>query len=278
MSEDKHMKEGARPLAVITGATAGIGLAFAERLAGQGHDLVLAARDEGRLTEVAGRLSREHGIETQIHSVDLADRDQTRTFAARVTQYGAAILINNAGFGTAGGLGFLEQNPDDIEDMIAVHNAALTRLSHAALPGMIERGRGAVINVASLSGFMVPRAPVYSASKAFVIALTFALQPLVVDTEVTVQALCPGWTLTEFHDRMGVHRQRDLGVPEDWWMTAEDLVDASLAGLQMGEVICVPGLNDQSLVGQWLTSAFAVADSAQRNAIPADRYRAARVS
>lgn len=273
------MTQKAGMLAVVTGATAGIGRAFAERLARDGYDLLLVARDPERLRQTSEDLSSAHGVEASSHVGDLADPAALRVLESILRERVPDILVNNAGFGIPGGASFEQIDPDEIERMIQVHCVALSRLTRAVLPGMVERGTGDVINLSSLSSFMIPRVPVYSGTKAYVTAFTIGLLPLVQGTQVRLQALCPGWTITEFHQRMGMDRYQDLGVPREWWMTAEDLVEASLAGLQRREVVCVPGLEDDALVEGWLTAARLVADTAQRSAAPASRYglRATRV-
>jgi short-subunit dehydrogenase len=265
---------GTNSVAVITGASAGIGRAFARRLASDGYEPVLVARDSARLEELAGELRSAGGL-SRVVPTDLSAPADLHALEELLSSEDVDLLVNNAGFGNARFASFSETPPDESERMIAVHITALTRLTRAALPGMLARNRGAIINVSSLSSFMVPRVPVYSGTKAYVTAFTIGLQPDISGTNVKVQALCPGWTLTEFHDRVGLHRQRDLGVPEEWWMTAEDCVAASLAGLQRGELVCVPGLEDDSLLRDWLNACNTVANTAQRRAQPASRYLAA---
>lgn len=242
-----------RPRALVTGASSGLGAAFAEQLAARGNDLILVARRRERLVSLADRLGREHGVVAEVLVADLADPDGLRAVEDRVAvDPGPTLLINNAGF--AGYMPFIQLEPDRAEELIDVHVVATTRLTRAALPGMISRHRGAIINVSSLlaySASMPPSSPlpkraVYAGCKAYVVTFTETLYHELDGTGVQVQALCPGITRgTELHDHVPGY---DLSHVELAAMDAVGVVQASLRGLELGEVVCVPGLDDPGLL------------------------------
>jgi uncharacterized protein len=238
-----------RPCALITGASSGLGEAFAERLAADGHDLIVVARREDRLRALADRLSDAHATATEVLVADLTAPDDLQRVEARIATAPALdLLVNNAGFG--GYRPFLQLDPDRAEELIRLQVLAVTRLARAALPAMVARGRGAVINVSSQLAFSVtmpspplpPGRAVYAATKAYVNAFTQLLHGELAGTGVRVQALCPGVMRTEFYARMG----RDLGRVPMRPMEPSEVVSASLAGLQRGEVLWLPGLDDAS--------------------------------
>lgn len=235
-----------RPLALVTGASAGLGRAFAERLARDGHDLVVVARREDRLEELAARLRRERRVSVEVLPADLTRKKGVRAVEERITALDAIeLLVNNAGFGTIGR--FAELDVDREEDEIRLNVIALVRLTHAALPRFLSRGRGAVLNVSSLAAFQPgPFNATYAATKAYVTSFTEALAEELRGTGVRVQALCPGFTRTEFQERAGI----DVAdLPEIAWMTAEEVVDSSLAALARGQVVHVPGRANRLAAG-----------------------------
>jgi short-subunit dehydrogenase len=238
-----------RPCALITGASSGLGEAFAERLAADGHDLIVVARREDRLRALADRLGDTHGTATEVLVADLTAPEELRRVEARIATGPALdLLVNNAGFG--GYRPFLQLDPDRAEDLIRLQVLAVTRLARAALPAMVARSRGAVINVSSQLAFsaalpsppLPPGRAVYAATKAYINAFTQLLHGELAGTGVRVQALCPGVMRTEFYARMGTDMSRLPIRP----MEPSEVVRASLAALQRGEVLCVPGLNDAS--------------------------------
>ncbi len=238
-------------VALVTGGTAGIGAAFAAQLAREGSDLVLVARTETRLTAKATELSQRYGIAVETIAADLSTDDGLGRVEARVTDSSASIdlLINNAGFGLPAD--FLDSDIAAEEGMLAVNVRAVLRLTHAALPAMIERGSGGIINVSSMAG-SVPTATgaTYGASKAWVTSFTESLSMMVAGRGVQLTALCPGFTRTEFHDRVGVSRG---AVPELLWLDAGDVVAAGLRDHRRGAVISVPGIQYKaSLLGSRL--------------------------
>jgi hypothetical protein len=226
----------------VTGASAGIGAVFARRLAQEHFDLALVARSRERLDALAAEVTEAHGVACDVVPADLTVAAQLHGVAELIAGDGALErMVNNAGFGTVGP--FAELDPDHEEEEIRLNVVALTRLTRAALPGMIARGHGAVINVSSMAAFQpAPQNATYAATKAFVNSFTEALHEELRGTGVQVQALCPGFTRTEFQDRAGIDVS---GLPSFVWMTAEAVVDASLAALRRGEVVCVPGLGNR---------------------------------
>lgn len=237
---------GPRPRALVTGASAGIGLAFAERLARDGYELVLVARRRERLDALAKRLGESDETAVEVLVADLTDAADVLTVEQHVAAApGLDLLVNNAGFGTSGS--FRELDPDAEEREILLNCLALVRLTRAALPPMVERGSGGVINVSSMAGFLPsPYNATYGATKAFVNSFTEALAEELRGTGVTVQALCPGFTRTEFQEVADVDTS---AIPDFAWMEPEPVVDASLAALKAREVVCVPGLGNR--VASW---------------------------
>jgi len=241
---------GTRRRALVTGASSGIGRAFAQRLAGDGHDLIIVARDRQRLDVLAGELRDAHSVQVEVLPADLTEAAELRVVERVVADADLDLLVNNAGFGTVGR--FAELDADREESEIHLNIVALARLTRAALPGMLQRRGGGIINVSSLAAFQpAPYNATYGATKAYVNSFTEALAEEVRGTGVRVQALCPGFTRTEFQERAGVDVSR---VPSFAWMTPEDVVAASLAGLERGEVVCVAGLANRLVAT--LTSAI----------------------
>ena len=220
--------------ALVTGATAGIGLEFARQLAARGHGLVLVARDEARLDAVAKELRAAYDIEVEVLVADLVDKAQSATVEARLADRSRPIelLVNNAGFGLKHR--FLDNPIEDEEAMLDMLVTAVLRLSHAALGPMAERGRGGIINVSSVAAFL-PRGT-YSAAKAWVNSFSEWAHNEYKPKGVTVMALCPGFTKTEFHQRMEVKRGDSF-----MWLEPEFLVKTALADFDKGRVYSVPG-------------------------------------
>jgi short-subunit dehydrogenase len=235
--------------ALITGGTAGLGRAFADKFAALGYDLVLVARNRERLDETAAELrgAKEGGpslprVETL--SADLATVEGRALVEQRLGEKDRPIdiLVNNAGFGL--GHSFRSGSLEEEERLIDVHIRAVLRLTHAALPGMVLRGKGSVINVASVAAF-VPRGT-YSAAKAWVVSFSESVAAELNGTGVRCMALCPGFTHTEFHDRAEV----DPGQIPGWmWLDAPDVVDAAIEDLRRGLTVSVPSIKYKALVG-----------------------------
>jgi short-subunit dehydrogenase len=225
----------AAPVALVTGATAGIGLTFARRYAADGHDLVLVARDERRLKEVADELGSAHGCQVEVLRADLSDRAQLQTVADRLADRARPVdvLVNNAGF--ALNRGFLDGDVADEERLLDVLCRAVLVLSHAAGGAMSERHRGTIINVSSVAGFVVMGT--YSAAKAWVTTFSEGLWRELRPHGVHVTALCPGFTHTEFHQRASINMSR---MPSIGWLDVDDVVDQCLADVRRGKVVSVP--------------------------------------
>ena len=240
---------------MVTGASSGIGAAFARRLARDGFQLILVARRHDLLEQLAGELG---GAETLAADLTL-EEDLVRVEARIASTPELELLVNNAGFGTKGQL--WETPLDGQERMHQLHVMATLRLTRAALAAMVPRARGGVINVSSVAAFgQSPGNISYCATKAWMNSFTEGLDLELrgSGSPVRVQALCPGFTVTGFHDTMGMSRQ---GIPAWLWMRAEDVVDASLRGLARGKLFVVPGAAYklvvilEKLAPRWLRSA-----------------------
>jgi len=230
-------KRDSRRRALVTGASAGIGAAFAERLSQQGYDVILVARNRQRLEALAQRLHSSAGTQVEVLPADLTDPTELRVVERVVGDTELDLLVNNAGFGTFGR--FAELDVDREEEEVRLNVVALVRLTRAALPGMTARHAGAIIQVSSMAAFQPgPYNATYCATKAYVNSFTEALYEELRGTGVQVQALCPGFTRTEFQQRAKVDVSR---VPSFAWMGPEAVVDASLAALGRGDLVCVPG-------------------------------------
>lgn len=225
-------------IAVVTGATAGIGAAFASRLATEGYDLILVARDEARLDACAKELAERHGVAATALVADLATVAGCELVEARLADPAAPVemLINNAGMSL--NRSFLRSTVEQEERLLQLNVHAVMRLTKAALPGMIERGRGDIINVSSAASFGVPSpGSTYSSSKAWVTNFSQSIALSVRSSGVRVMALCPGYTRTEFHDRAGINMSKTPG----WlWLGAANVARDSLRDLRKGKIVSVP--------------------------------------
>jgi hypothetical protein len=229
-----------RPLALVTGASAGIGAAYARRLAAQGYDLLLVARRADRLRTLAAELATRYGVLAEPLPADLIKDADLKAVEDRIArEERLEFLLNNAGFGASGRF---YESPVEIQDaMHRLHVMATLRLAHAALRAMTARGKGAVVNVSSVAAFIArPGSISYHATKAWMNSFTegLYLELKQARSPVRVQALCPGYTLTEFHDVMGVDRKL---APASFWTPVARVVDASLEGLKRGKLFVVPG-------------------------------------
>ena len=229
-----------RKLAVITGASAGIGTMFARKLAARGYDLLLIARREDRLRSLAAELSDAHKVKADILVADLADPAGLERAAVRIqAAANLGLLVNNAGFGLHGL--FFESDVAGQTGMHGLHVMATLRLTHAALVNLVAQGQGGVINVASVAGFgQAPGSVSYNATKTWMISFTegIAVELASKNSAVRVQALCPGFTLSEFHDVVRMDRS---AIPKSLWMTADFVVEESLRGWEQGKLIVIPG-------------------------------------
>jgi short-subunit dehydrogenase len=246
---------GATPgTALITGATSGIGAAFARQLAAQGHRLVLVARNAERLAAVADELSAKHRVDTTVLAADLATAAGCGPVEERLAADDPVdLLINNAGVTL--NRSFLKSAADDEDRLLGLNVHAVMRLTHAALPGMVARRRGGIINVSSVSGFAaVMPGSTYPASKAWVMHFSEAIGLSVRQFGVRVMALAPGYTRTEFHDRAGINMSK---TPAWLWLDADDVVREGLRDLSRGRLVSVPDW-------KYKTAAFAMRHAPRR--------------
>ncbi|HVF33522.1 MAG TPA: SDR family oxidoreductase [Acidimicrobiales bacterium] len=229
------------PLALVTGASSGIGHAFARCLAAAGHDLVVVARDRARLEALA---ASSPSVDVEVLVADLASAEGQASVEARLAsdERPVDLLVNNAGFGTTGR--FWELPVDEEAREIAVNVIALTRLTAAALPAMVARRAGGVINVASIAAFSpTPGTATYGATKAYVLSFTQALREELRGTGVRALALCPGLTRTEFQERAGYEAR---GVGSRLWQSADEVAATALAALERDAGVCTPGLQNKA--------------------------------
>jgi len=243
------MKDRAKPFlgwdspgwAVITGSSSGIGREFARRLAAEGFSLLLTARRGDRLNDLAATLRRDHGVATEVLVADLSRIEDVRRLAERIRSIATIdILISNAGSSTVGP--FAEADPDGQLSTVNIQVAAPVLLTRAALPAMVRRKRGLVVFTSSSSAFMpAPGSGVYIPAKAFMVSFARTLAPELAPAGVLVQALCPGYTRTEFHDDAAFDGLKAF-LPRWVWGTSERVVESSLKGARKGKVTVIPGL------------------------------------
>jgi uncharacterized protein len=233
---------------LITGASSGIGADVARSLAGRGHGVTLVARREGRLEALAGELRDRDRVRVETVGCDLSDADARRRLGSEIEQRGLTVevLVNNAGFGSAGRFDRLDAARE--VEMVRVNVEAVVDLCGRYVPGMVERGRGAVLNVASTAAFQpLPRQATYAASKAFVLSFTDALHEELARTGVAATTLCPGPVKTEFWDSAGIEAE---GIPGFVLSDSADVAEAGIKGLEKGRRVVVPGpLNRAGALG-----------------------------
>lgn len=234
------------PTALVTGATAGLGAEFARQLAADDYNLVLVARDTQRLERIAAELSGKHGVSVEVISADLVTADGCAVVAKRIEDrdHPVDLLVNNAGFGMYKVFG--SAAVEDEERQLDLNVRAVLRLSRSAVRAMTGRGSGRIVNVSSVSAF-VPRGSnaTYAASKAWVTMFSEALSVQLKGSGVTVTAICPGFTRTEFHERASADMSH---VPERMWLSAEDVVREGLADAFDGKPVSVPTRQYRRLV------------------------------
>jgi short-subunit dehydrogenase len=226
--------------ALITGATSGIGAAYAKRLACQGYNLILTGRRKEKVTALANELSQAYHVNVEVIIVELSDSIELDTLVDRIENLNINILINNAGFGI--NKYFNDEDPRTQEEMVRVHIICPIRLIHAVLPNMISRGGGVIINVSSVGAFLsIPKNSIYSGTKAFLRAFTESLHIELMGTGVKVQVLCPGLVRSDFHEKIGLSKSEQENTGLVRWRSPEEIVDISIKGIEKNEVVCIPG-------------------------------------
>ena len=222
-------------LAVITGASSGIGKSYAYKFAEMGYDLLLIARREGLLKNICAEIKSKYNTNCEYLLAELSNEENRNNLYERIKRSDVDVLINNAGFGMIDD--FIDMK--ESLNMIKVHNEALVEFTHAALVSMMKKQEGVIINVASIAGFLAsPKNAMYCATKAFVITFTESLHIRLCDQNIKFQALCPGFTLSDFHEKIGYDKSNPRFKT---FMTSDDVVKISLKDLEKGKVICIPG-------------------------------------
>jgi short-subunit dehydrogenase len=268
------MSTSPKGVAVITGASAGIGAIYADRLARRGYDLILVARSQTRLDEVAKRIVGQTGRTVRTVAADLNDKtDLKRIETILASDPGITTLVNNAGVGGVEPL--LQSDVDTMEEMIHLNVTALTRLSYAVAPAFVARGGGAIINISSI----VAIAPevlngVYGGTKAFVLGFSQSLHKELAEKNVRIQVVLPGATATNFWDAAGSSLDN---LPGNMVMQSDDLVDAALAGFDQGEFVTIPSLPDVADWGAYESARQKLVPNLSLSSVPA-RYRAAHAA
>jgi short-subunit dehydrogenase len=257
-------------VALITGASTGIGAIYADRLARRGYDLILVARNAQRLKMLAERLHAETGVQVTALPADLNDKASLATVEAVLRDDPSiTMLVNNAGVGSVASI--LQADVDQMEAMIALNITALTRLTYAVAPAFVARGKGAIINISSAVAIAVENLNgVYSASKSYVLSFGHSLQKDLAGKGVRIQTVLPAATATEFWDVAGYAPQKT----SETTMRAEDLVDAALAGFDAGELVTIPALHDTKAWTRWEQERRDMA-AKFRNPKPAPHYHVA---
>jgi short-subunit dehydrogenase len=244
-------------IALITGASSGIGAAYARSLSAQGFDIILIARRKERLETLAKEIEQNTNSKATVLVADLSKLEEIENIVEKIRGLDKLdVLINNAGFGTRG---YFEKLPlDAINDMLFVHNFAPVHFSRAALPGMIKQNRGVVINVSSMAAFTIrPQGVMYCSTKVFLKKFSEVLQTELHDTNVKVQALCPGYTRTEifkgkYFKNLDFQSVLESSIPEEFWLSADEVVDLSLNAVPSENVVFIPGEANQKYIELYL--------------------------
>jgi short-subunit dehydrogenase len=261
------MTHSTKGIALVTGASTGIGAVYADRLAKRGYDLILVARNGQRLNALARQLTADTGRTVQAIPADLNDKAALAKVEALLrNDPNITLLVNNAGIGSVASV--LDSDVEEMEAMISLNITALTRLTYAAAPAFVARGAGTIINISSAVAIAAEKLNgVYSASKAYVLSFGHRLQHDLADKGVRIQTVLPAATATEFWDVAGYAPQKQAAST----MSTEDLVDAALAGLDQGELVTIPALHDNDDWSQWESGRLALSAKLV-NAKPAPRY------
>ncbi len=242
------MKLSNEKVTFITGATSGIGAAFARRFAREGYDLIITGRREKIIRNLAGEISKKYGVKVDVIISELSNDEDVNLLVEKIKQEeNIEVLINNAGFGI--GKPFYEDAIENQENMAKVHILSTLKLTYAAIPNMIKKKRGIIINVSSISSFFpLPDAAIYSGTKAFLNNFSESIYLELKNKGIYVQSLCPGFTRTDFHNRMGLNKGelRNRGIIR--WMSADRVVEYSIECLKKGKIICIPGFWNKVLV------------------------------
>lgn len=258
-----------RKVALVTGASSGIGAVYADRLAARGYDLILVARRADRLEALAAQVSKAHGIKAEPISADLTqDQDLARIEKVLATNGDVRVLVNNAGIARLAPAA--QTSANDAQSQIALNITALTRLTQAAVPAFVARNQGLIINIASaLAVHSLPISAIYSGTKAFVLQYSRGLQEELAGTGVKVQLVLPASTATDLWDLSGVPL---AALNKNTLMTTEHMVDAALAGLDQGEAVTWPSVADASLWDKYEAARSELFAGTQAGT-PAPRYK-----
>lgn len=264
------MSTSTKGKALVTGASSGIGAIYADRLAQRGYDVVLVARREDRLQSLAASLAAAHGVQAEPLVADLAtEAGQAKVAQLLATNPAVSMLVNNAGLARLAPVG--DSSEQDWSSQLALNIAALTKLTHAVLPGFKQRKEGTIINVASVLGLhTLPVSSVYSGTKAFVVAFSRGLAQELEGTGVRVQAVLPAATATDLWAPSGVPLE---ALAPETVMKADDMVDAALAGLDQGESLTLPSVSDAALIERYEAARVALFLASQTG-VPAPRLQA----
>jgi len=253
-SNDKFMNWDNLGTALVTGASSGIGAEFARQLAEHGFDLVLVARRKNKLDSLREKLTRDNSVQAEVLVADLSLPKDMNMVVSKILEYDDLdVLINNAGYGIL--TPFLERDYKENAKMINVHYTSPVMFCHAAIKGMIKKGRGVIINNASGNAFVRTR-EIYSSSKAAITIFSELLKPLVRGKDIHIQALCPGFTYSEFHDTDSMQGFSRESFSKMHWMSAEEVVTLSLQAVKSRYVVFIPGEENRALIKSVRKSTF----------------------
>lgn len=234
-------------IALITGATSGIGAAFAKKYASMGYDLIITGRRVDKINQLAEKIKEKNGVKVEVIITELSNKNDISALVEKIKDKDINALVNNAGFGYNSL--FCEGDLKVFEDMIGVNVLLQINLIRAVLPGMIKRSNGSIINVSSEGAFlMFPKNAVYSGVKSFTKSFTESLYLELIGTGVKIQSLCPGLTKTDFHEKMGMNKARQVNRGIIKWMSPDEVVDCSIKDLSKDKVICIPGIHEKVLI------------------------------